>query len=137
MTQEIEIVSVEKRPVNRYERYATRLNRKTYTYENRKSRLYIWADDWDAWEDFAGGRFANDVKGFRKALPAIYERLGIPAGTKAVWSQTAGCSCPCSPGFIIDYRGVEQPVDFAVVVKPFEKVETEEYKARREALGLA
>ncbi|WP_449416014.1 hypothetical protein [Phormidium nigroviride] len=38
---------------------------------------------------------------YRKLLPQVYEKAGFPADTKARWSQYAGCSCPCSPGFIL------------------------------------
>lgn len=38
---------------------------------------------------------------YRKLLPKIYEQLNLPSETKANWSQYAGCSCPCSPGFIM------------------------------------
>lgn len=31
----------------------------------------------------------------------VLEGLGL-AGTKVSFSKTAGCSCPCSPGFIAD-----------------------------------
>jgi len=30
------------------------------------------------------------------------EAMGLPADTKVRWSQYAGCSCPCSPGFVVD-----------------------------------
>ena len=39
---------------------------------------------------------------FKKlALPTVFEALGIPAETKVVWNRYAGCSCPCSPGFVV------------------------------------
>jgi len=38
---------------------------------------------------------------YRKLLPKVYEQLDFPLGVKAKWSQYAGCSCPCSPGFIL------------------------------------
>jgi hypothetical protein len=39
-------------------------------------------------------------KVLRTLLPAICQHYSIEP-THAVWSQYAGCSCPCSPGFIL------------------------------------
>ena len=43
---------------------------------------------------------------YRKGvLPKLFEQLGWNDGKimpRAKWSQFAGCSCPCSPGFIVD-----------------------------------
>lgn len=39
---------------------------------------------------------------YRKLLPEVFEKLGIPANTKASWRQNAGCSCGCSPAFIVE-----------------------------------
>jgi hypothetical protein len=44
----------------------------------------------------------------REVLPQVWEQLGIdPATVKVRWDQYAGCTCPCSPGFIVErgYRG--------------------------------
>ena len=40
-------------------------------------------------------------------------------GVKVRWSQFAGCSCPCSPGFVVDNSsyGYDIHVDYLVVVK--------------------
>jgi hypothetical protein len=40
---------------------------------------------------------------YRKLLPQVYEKAGFPVDTKARWSKYAGCSCPCSPGFILQH----------------------------------
>ena len=37
----------------------------------------------------------------REVLPFIKTRLNMDKDVKFSWSQRAGCSCPCSPGFII------------------------------------
>lgn len=36
---------------------------------------------------------------WRKLMPEVLEKAGIDP-QKVRWSQYAGCSCPCSPGFI-------------------------------------
>ncbi len=37
----------------------------------------------------------------KNVMPKVLKALGLPLDTKFSWSQYAGCSCPCSPGFII------------------------------------
>lgn len=38
----------------------------------------------------------------KEVLPEVWAQLGIdPATVKVRWDQYAGCSCPCSPGFIV------------------------------------
>ncbi len=49
-------------------------------------------------------RATRPVKLFRELLPEIFKKLGLPADTKARWSNKAGCSmCPCSPGFVLSH----------------------------------
>lgn len=69
-----------------------------------KTRLFVGPEDWDVIENL-WNRESRPIAIYRMALPAIYKRLGIPQGTAARWSQKAGCSCPCSPGFILDFHG--------------------------------
>jgi hypothetical protein len=38
----------------------------------------------------------------KEVLPKLFTQLGWNPDTKVKWSQYAGCSCPCSPGFIVD-----------------------------------
>ena len=47
---------------------------------------------------------------YRKLMPAAFEQMKadglLPPNVEAkdvkmVWSQYAGCSCPCSPGFVV------------------------------------
>lgn len=56
---------------------------------------------------------------YRKLLRQIYKQLNFPPGVKAKWSQYAGCSCPCSPGFILrlpDGFSYEQDIFITVVM---------------------
>jgi hypothetical protein len=44
---------------------------------------------------------------YRKlVLPPVLEKLKL-AGTKVSWNQKAGCSCGCSPGYILDIHPVK------------------------------
>lgn len=46
-------------------------------------------------------RYSRPSKAYRKeVLPKVFKKLGIDVS--ASWSQKAGCSCGCSPGFILD-----------------------------------
>lgn len=69
-----------------------------------RARLYVWPENESVLENLVVGRFTRPVKLLRAALPAILEATGLPAKTKARWSQYAGCSCPCSPGFVLDAK---------------------------------
>lgn len=66
-----------------------------------KPRLYVSIDAENMLENFAY-RWDRPAREYRKLLPAIFEALQLPADTKASWSQKAGCSCGCSPGFVLD-----------------------------------
>jgi hypothetical protein len=39
---------------------------------------------------------------YRKLIPALAQEYQSLSNAKFKWSQYAGCSCPCSPGFIAD-----------------------------------
>jgi hypothetical protein len=76
-------------------------------------RVYFWLADraTKSFDEFIGQRFLpQDL--FRPLMDEVLRPVGL-LGTKASWSQKAGCSCPCSPGFIL--RGVEH-YDFDIHV---------------------
>ena len=107
--------------------YIKRNNNKGYfnSEERRqassKPRIYIWPDDWKVMDDFitrAEGIKNNDVyKTARKdgTLDEILKRAGLEGG-KVGFSRAAGCSCGCSPGFIVN--GVRKGMDVFVNVQP-------------------
>jgi len=66
---------------------------------NKKARVYINIQDESILENLMN-RKSRPIKLFRALLPDVYKKLGVDS--KARWSQYAGCSCPCSPGFILD-----------------------------------
>ncbi len=78
------------------------------TWKSSKTRLYISSD---IWETEIGKAATSDaevaeinkvvIRRYRKVLPEILKQAGIPEA-KASWSWKAGCSCGCSPGFILD-----------------------------------
>lgn len=53
-------------------------------------------------------RHSRPVKAYRAAAMAALNEIGLDQA-KLAWSQKAGCSCGCSPGFVLknqDNRGV-------------------------------
>ena len=46
-------------------------------------------------------RFDRPYTEYRKLLPKILGKANIEPTVKARWSQYAGCSCGCSPAFIL------------------------------------
>lgn len=86
-----------------------------WSHFDSKPRLYISIADEKLLENFAF-RFDRPVAEYRKLLPEMFKKLGLPATTTARWSQKAGCSCGCSPGFILTGSGVRN-TDFWVTLK--------------------
>jgi hypothetical protein len=68
----------------------------------KPSRVYIFPQG-ESLLDNLQNRKSRPYNEYRKqVMPAVIKALGLPAGTKVKWSQYAGCSCPCSPGFIVE-----------------------------------
>lgn len=65
----------------------------------KATRVYFWHEGESILENF-GNRVARPTDVYRKFLPEVSKALGLPEDTPYRWSQYAGCSCPCSPGFI-------------------------------------
>ena len=67
-----------------------------------KARIYFWLEGQSILENFfaRGSEPHALVKPF--IVPMALEAMGLPADTKATWSRKAGCSCGCSPAFIVD-----------------------------------
>jgi hypothetical protein len=68
-----------------------------------KARLYISIDGESVLDDFVA-RFSRPTTIYRRFLADVLTAVALPADTKAVWSQRAGCSCGCSPAFILDAK---------------------------------
>lgn len=92
----------------------------------KKTRVYFWIQGQTLIENFAR-RFTNPSREYRKFLPAVFEKLGLPADTVANWNRYAGCTmCPCSPGFILKgHNGKEAHVTIGVLTEKKEEVSGE------------
>ena len=66
------------------------------------SRIYIWPKGESLINNIENRRQRPYTVYRKEVIPAVLEKMGLPKDTKVRWSQFAGCSCPCSPGFIID-----------------------------------
>ena len=78
---------------NPYKRNGMFIHKKTRIHFNRAETL---RENW-------ARRFISPSREYRKFLPEVFEKLGLPPDTVAKWDRYAGCSmCPCSPGFIVE-----------------------------------
>lgn len=73
---------------------------------NKAPRMYVDASEkFNVIEDLMNRHrrpYATWRKAVRKALAGVNIDL-----SKMAWSQTAGCSCPCSPGFVLNKQNLE------------------------------
>ena len=83
-----------------YPRYRNGYTSPTHREYQSKPRMYFHIEGESLLENF-GNRFNRPSQLYRQFIPQVLAHFGLPAGTKVVWSQKAGCSCGCSPGFIV------------------------------------
>lgn len=82
------------------------IRQRSWSDKSSAPRLYVWGgEDFSVLEDLQN-RTRRPYNIFKKILRAsdISKHIDI---SKLSWSQYAGCSCPCSPGFVLNYQGVE------------------------------
>lgn len=69
-------------------------------------------------------RHCRPVAQYREVMPEVIAAAGLHPSTKVSWSRFAGCSCPCSPGFIVkDHSRFDVWVDVEYVLNDEEKEE--------------
>ena len=67
-----------------------------------KSRIYVFPGNETILENFENRR-SRPFNAYRKvALEALENHFIDVSKLKLKWSQEAGCSCGCSPGFIVE-----------------------------------
>ena len=77
--------------------------------------IYLWPKGENAIDNLVNRRTRpyNDYK--KDVIPEILTAMELPSDTKVRWSQKAGCSCGCSPGFVLDdVHGVSVHVDITL-----------------------
>lgn len=90
-------------------------------------RIYIWVKNYNPIHDIGTGeRYNKPYRDIRPMLPEILTKLGInPDGLKFRWSRYAGCTCPCSPGFIVSGYVPKSSEDYFDIHIEYEHVPTE------------
>lgn len=67
-----------------------------------KSRVYVWPQG-ESLIDNLMNRRSRPINDFRSVASRALSGMGVDlAKIEMKWSQKAGCSCGCSPGFVID-----------------------------------
>ena len=71
-----------------------------------KPRMYVHVSEkFSVLEDMAN-RHRRPFTLWRKAIRMNLAGFGLDL-SEMPWSQTAGCSCPCSPGFVLKKQTIE------------------------------
>lgn len=87
--------------------------------DNRKGkrpRVYFFIEGENILQNLQD-RFSRPHQEYRKLLPEVYRQAGIDQeNPTATWSQKAGCSCGCSPGFILDVSHSVFPKEIFVTI---------------------
>jgi len=82
---------------------------------SKRARIYVWPQGESIMDNLMNRRQRPYTTYKKEVIPAVLEKMGLPSNTKVRWSQYAGCSCPCSPGFVVDgYIGHDVHVDVEV-----------------------
>lgn len=68
----------------------------------KQTRIYVWPQGESIMDNLQNRRQRPYTTYKKEVIPAVLKEMGLPADTKVRWSQYAGCSCPCSPGFVVD-----------------------------------
>ena len=111
----------------------------TWRSYNAKPRMYVWADkEFSVLEDMAN-RFRRPFTTWRKV---VKDRLADTQFNleRMPWSQTAGCGCGCSPGFVLEHQTIEidgvpfHRYDVYVTLKDVSSID--ETKPARELVSL-
>lgn len=104
MKYKIEVTKVEK---NRGD-----WSRKGRAEYNKPTRIIIWPQGETIWENLNNRRQRPYTIWRKEVIPTVLKELDLPLDTKVRWSQKAGCSCGCSPSFIVeDYHTFDVHVD--------------------------
>ena len=74
----------------------------TWREYSKQTRIYVWPKGETIMQNLMNRKQREHTVYKKEVIPGVLEAMGLPTDTKVRWSQYAGCSCPCSPGFIVD-----------------------------------
>lgn len=84
-------------------------------------RIYIHLKDESILENLQN-RHSRPYNEYRKLFPSLTKTLRLKSELRANWSQYAGCSCGCSPAFIVKNPGeVRLAHDLHILVDSVDK----------------
>lgn len=67
-----------------------------------KPRVYVWPKGETITDSFMNRR-SRPISAYRSFMHTGLSKIGVDTTKLDIkWSQKAGCSCGCSPGFIVD-----------------------------------
>lgn len=90
---------------------------------NAKARMYFHPVGESIIENLMERR-NRPVDLYRSVMPEVIAAAGLHPDTKVVWSQTAGCGCGCSPGFVVkDHSRFDVWVDVEMILNTGERAE--------------
>ena len=71
-----------------------------------RARAYVWTAPnvlADLESRVTGARYAKERRAEeRRLLVAAFEAMGVAGARPGTWSRKMGCSCGCSPGFVVE-----------------------------------
>jgi len=92
-----------------------------------RPRVYVSPEGESVLENYMTGRHTRPYTAYKQeVLPQLWRKLGLGSAShpiKAGWSQKAGCSCGCSPGFIVKEGNVPFDIWITVTDKVVRKIE--------------
>jgi len=82
-----------------------------------EARIYIHPKNETILDNLTERHFRPYTLYRKEVIPELFRRLGLDLNkVKLSWSQKAGCTCPCSPGFIVKPITGDIPYDIFVTV---------------------
>ena len=67
----------------------------------KPSHIYVWAKGETLIENLENRKCRPYMIYKKEIMPEVLRQMGLDSFTKVRWSQKAGCSCGCSPAFIV------------------------------------
>lgn len=99
--------------VTRVRSYDTYGSRRDSDVPHGRSRLYVGVENENMLENLVNRR-SRPYNVWRRHVEDALRENGVTF-TGMRWSQRCGCSCPCSPGFILD--GARSGRDYYLTVR--------------------